>query len=150
MLQRIQTIYLALALLSQLAQFFLPWVEYYVNGTETGVSALELDGSHFTVMPLTFVLSLSLGLVLGSIFGFKNRAKQMKTARMALISTLLGFLAFAFIHYMNIQALDEMGELMMTYQLTTVLPLASAILIWLAIKGIKKDDDLIRSVDRLR
>jgi hypothetical protein len=36
------------------------------------------------------------------------------------------------------------------YPLYAILPIVSIILFWMAKKGIKHDDDLVRSADRLR
>lgn len=58
--------------------------------------------------------------------------------------------AFAFDHYQNIQALKVDGELSMNYGLPAVFPVINLILLWLANRGVKKDEDLIKSVDRLR
>ena len=122
MIQRIQSVYLGIALIIQFAQIFMSWVSYYVNGNEYVISPMDFDGSFISVIPLTAVLAISAGLIVATVFGYSDRKKQMRFGRMALVSVLLAFLVFGVVHYLNITNIDKEGEVMMSYQLTVALP----------------------------
>ena len=59
-------------------------------------------------------------------------------------------LCFDFDHYQKIERLKALGEVTMSYGFPIIFPVVNLILLWLAHRGVKKDEDLIRSVDRLR
>lgn len=151
MIQRIQTVYLLIALLLQVAQLFLRWSTYlhgedtfYLNGLESTVGSVS-------AIPLTVVLALSIAAVLITLLRFKDRPYQMRLASISILTVLLSYAGFAWVHYQNIEALKAEFESMdMGYGVPVAMPLIACILIWLARKAIKKDDQLVKSVDRLR
>lgn len=142
MLQRIQTVYLALALAAVVVSFFLPWVSYTV-GEE--VSSFR-SGSNFLVIRV--LIGVSVGFILWGISMFKERSRQMRIVGWSMWASVLIFIGFGVIHFLNIQSMGEGLE--MNYGFAPALPLVAAILLWMARKAIKKDDDLVKSVDRLR
>ncbi|MDP4935724.1 MAG: DUF4293 domain-containing protein, partial [Salibacteraceae bacterium] len=93
---------------------------------------------------------ITTGLSMAAIFLFKDRKKQMKYVRFAMIFAVVIFLNFGLLHFVNIQNLTAVGKLQMSYGIPAALLLVNLVLYWLANKAIKKDDDLVRSVDRLR
>ena len=134
MLQRIQTIYLLFVFIIQLAGFiFLPQRLLY-----SGVS-VEVNQS--------FILLISNLLLIffpfWNIFQFRNRKRQFLLNRVLLLITF-GVLFNQCIGYFN----SDTNE---TYQLLfSVVTILTIIFISLANKAIKRDEDLIRSADRLR
>ena len=134
MLQRIQTIYLLFVSLVQLAGYiFLPDRLLY-----SGVS-VEVDESY-----ILFISNLLLIIVpFCNIFQFRNRKRQFVTNRILLLITL-GVLLNQCIGYFN----ADHNE---TYQLLVcVFAMLTIIFLSLANKAIKRDEDLVRSADRLR
>jgi len=127
MLQRIQTLYLFGALIVNFVFLFAP----IGISTDTSVSVT----SNISVT----ILNLSLnGLLLFSIFSFKNRKRQV------LICALLG-----------VGFMVEMGISMMLLTDGVIawnfcLPFASILLNMLALRAINRDEKLVRSADRLR
>lgn len=151
MIQRIQTVYLLIALLAQTAQLFLPWATYFHEEGAFFVNGLNTTVDGVSAIPLTVTIALSIAAVLITIMRYKDRSYQQKLAGVSMIMALLTIGGFAWVHWNNIQALkDQFGEVDMGYGFAFALPLISIILIWMARRAIKKDEDLVKSVDRLR
>ena len=150
MIQRIQSIYLLVASVLLTICLFLPWVYYTVDSSETLISPFAIAGKGIRAIGLGVFLVASLALTVAAIFQFKNRTHQMKMVRLSAILSLLSFAVFGGYHYMIIQALGADDNLIMSYQLVVAFPIIALIFYWLAYKSIKKDHDLVRSVDRLR
>ena len=134
MLQRIQTIYLLFVFLIQLAGFiFLPHRLLY-----SGVS-VEVNQSY-----ILLISSLLLIVVpFWNIFQFRNRKRQFVLNRVLLLITL-GVLLIQCIGYLNSDS-NESHQL-----LACVVHMLTIIFLSLANKTIKRDEDLVRSADRLR
>ena len=136
MIQRIQTLYLLLAasVSGGLIFVFHLWI------TEEGTSVFAANNSLF--------LSLFLGstlLSLVSIFMYKTRKSQFMLGRLNIILNfiLLGFFVYQSLKVSGETAVSEKG-------IGMLLPIVSIVLLALANKAIKKDEDLVKSVDRLR
>jgi hypothetical protein len=111
---------------------------------------LKTDNQATAVFITTSALYLSLfGLVtlltIISIFSFKKRQNQFVFNRLTMIFNfiLLGFFVY--------RSLNLSGETMVSEKgIGMFLPAISIVLLVLANKAIKKDEDLVKSVDRLR
>jgi cytochrome bd-type quinol oxidase subunit 2 len=111
---------------------------------------LKTDNQATAVFITTSALYLSLfGLVtlltIISIFSFKKRQNQFVLNRLTMIFNfiLLGFFVY--------RSLNLSGETMVSEKgIGMFLPAISIVLLVLANKAIKKDEDLVKSVDRLR
>ena len=134
MLQRIQTIYLLFVFLTQLAGFiFLPQRLLY-----SGVS-VEVNQSYILLISNILLIFFPFW----NIFQFRNRKRQFVLNRVLLLITF-GVLFNQCIGYFN----SDTNE---THQLLfIVVAIFTIIFISLANKAIKRDEDLIRSADRLR
>jgi uncharacterized membrane protein YiaA len=136
MLQRIQTIYLFLAaLISGVLIFF---VSLWSN--EAGESVFVEE------------VLIAMGLFLGSavlsfisIFLFKNRKLQFVLGR---INILLNFFLLGVFVYWSLTVPGEME--ISEKGIGMFVPVLSIVFLVLANKAIKKDEDLVKSVDRLR
>lgn len=136
MVQRIQTVYL---LLAAILAGVLPFVFYlWTNAEGEAVYAM----SRYDVLAL-FLASAVLSLI--SIFSFKNRKSQFIMGR---INILLNFFLLGVFVY---QSLNISGEANVSEKgIGMLLPIFSIVCLVLANKAIKKDEDLVKSVDRLR
>jgi hypothetical protein len=137
MLQRIQTIYLLLAFMATgILPFFLSlWT--MVDGT----GYLFMQNQVYVVL---FGLSTTLTLV--SIVSYKKRENQFVMGRLNIILNLilLGLFVYRSLNLSGeIPAVSEKG-------IGMFLPIVAIVLLVLANKAIKKDEDLVKSVDRLR
>ncbi len=136
MIQRIQTIYLLLATAASLG---LP-----------AVLSLYSDSNGDAVWAKDNLLYL--GLFAGSallsfiaIFLYKNRQHQFVLGRLNII---LNFVLLGVLVYQS-QILSG-GTAVLEKGIGMIIPLVSIVLIALANKAIKRDEDLVKSVDRLR
>lgn len=146
MIQRIQTLYLALAAICLSGTFAISFAHL---ANPTNESRLFGDGrydlyDHPVLLFLSAVAALSAAV---AIFLFKNRPIQMRATLLSLIATLaLITLAVALLWF----DLAGFGEVRPTPEWGSVLPVAAALLLLLAQRHIKKDEELVRSMDRLR
>lgn len=152
MLQRIQTLYVLIALGLTSILFY---SDLALMANETGLFRLTftgvftIDAENQLVMPAHALLALLLVstlLLLVIIFLYRKRILQIRLCGM-----VLGLLAglSGMIYYFGKTASKELGtELSFTWAI--VLPIISMVFIFLAIKSIGKDEALIRSLDRIR
>lgn len=133
-LQRIQTIYLLFVFLVQLTGFiFLPNRLLY-----SGVS-VEVNQSYILLISNLLLIVVPFW----NIFQFRNRKRQFVLNRVLLLITL-GVLFNQCIGYFNADNNETHQLLVCIFAMLTI------IFISLANKAIKRDEDLIRSADRLR
>ena len=133
MIQRIQTIYLLLIACLMSVVVFVP-----VAGTLSEIGEWCLLG----VSAITAILSCI------AIFLYKNRKRQIRFCRL-ITGLLVVFYLVLFLSNLsfplNLSFLQDYG-----FQYTVCFPLIALLFGFLAIKGIKKDEKLVRSADRLR
>lgn len=136
MLQRIQTVYLfVVVLLSGLFIFFVPlWSD------EAGEDIYAVD-----VIPALALFLGSALLALISIFIYKTRKLQFVLGRVNIIVNF--FLLGVFVYWL----LSVPGEMEISEKgIGMFLPVLSIVFLVLANRAIKRDEDLVKSVDRLR
>ena len=86
-------------------------------------------------------------LSLASIFLFNNRSLQLKICRFAVIANVLG-LVFSIIFYLqDMNTLEGVG---VDDGIGLYLPIGFLIFGILALRAIQKDENLVKSMDRLR
>lgn len=136
MIQRIQSIYLFLAALASAGLIIL--LPLYVN--EAGEVLYALDKIEYAAL---FLGSAFISLI--TIFLHKNRKLQFVLGRLNIILNfiLLGVLVYQSQILSGGAAAPEKG-------IGMLIPIISIVFIALANKAIKRDEDLVKSVDRLR
>ena len=108
------------------------------------VALLMIVASIYAVIVALQILGgLIAGLSTANIFQYKDRKRQMSICSLGALLLVLWLGYFCYDHFCL-----RGGATM--YPLYAVLPIVSIILFWMAKKGIKHDDDLVRSADRLR
>lgn len=136
MLQRVQTLYLAVAfLLTGILPLFLSlW---------TTVAKVDIMAMDYLIYIALFGFSSLLALI--SIFSFKNRQNQFVINRLNMILNfiLIGLLVYNSLTLSGEAKVSEKG-------IGMLLPVFSIVFLVLANKAIKKDEDLVKSVDRIR
>ena len=159
MIQRIQTIYLALVAVFSILGLCLPIGQFY-------------EGSHLVATYNNFIFAqtnqagatqdlgpLALGILLiivalitmMSIMLFRHRMRQL---RLTIFTTILlvgyvGYYAFLTWKY-QLQMANTNPTIDYHLCVAAILPIISIILNCLAIHGIRRDEALVRSLDRLR
>ena len=154
MIQRIQTVYLFLSALFTALLLFLPFaVGVTVSGgpvrstlwgwtDPASADSLSSGAVHWIAGGLS-VLVLALALI--TIFGFRNRPLQKKlcivqVVLLLVVCGLLGWCLGSFAAPLSAWSLSA----------ASVFPVVSLILTLLAMRGISKDERLVRSLDRIR
>lgn len=136
MIQRIQTLYLLVAAIISAGLIFV--FHLWTDKAEVLVYAKD----DYTYLGL-FLGSALLSLI--SIFKYKSRKSQFMLGRLNII---LNFILLGVFVY---QSLNLSGETNVSEKgIGMILPIFSIVCLVLANKAIKKDEDLVKSVDRLR
>jgi hypothetical protein len=154
MIQRIQTVYILIAAILISLIFFLPFTSFVIEQDMSvyhlSIKGLIPDAANskplFRVIPLICLLSVIVIVDVLTIGHFKKRMLQIRFC-IANIILLVGLQGLMF-YYANVSA-HQLGS-HVTYSIVFIFPLVSAILTYLAIRGIAKDEALVRSMDRLR
>lgn len=152
MLQRIQTVYLGLAFILLGLMVWLPLAEISVGATVYSFSVKgivnEATGNMLqSGLPLIVMLAIALVLQMFIIYGYKNRIRQMRLSTFNII-LMLGMIGLFF--YFKYASFKEMTVDFVSYRVALVFPVVAAILNYLAIRSIGKDEALVRSIDRIR
>lgn len=146
MIQRIQTIFLFLAVVFSGVLFFLPVASFGVGAEVVKLSVFGTETQNTLLLLIFNILALLVPLV--TIFLYKKRELQLKLSSLTVFlnSVLVGLI---FLYYStNIQ--EKLAAETIVYLLGTYIPLINMVLSILAMRWIKKDIELIKSVDRLR
>lgn len=153
MIQRIQTLYLLIAVVLLGLMATLPIAQYFSDITETvyklGFNGIRTeDGvvAGFSVLPFSILTGLCLLVALVTIFLFKKRMFQIRLTIFNII-LLLGLQGLTL--YYIIAAKTEL-DATYSFMLPFVFPIVAAILSFLAFRAISKDEAIIRSLERLR
>lgn len=154
MIQRIQSVYLALAILSMALMFAFKIASV---PTASGEAVLTIYGAMVDMEPLqlsilvlppyVYNLIIIVTLVVVLVL-FRNRKLQMTIGRISYL-LILGFVVFLYF------AVDSLAEAVSatddaSFGAGIYFPIAALAFVFLANRAIKKDEDLVRSLDRLR
>lgn len=136
MLQRIQSVYLLIAAVFSCGLIFV--FHLWTNANDVPVYAKD----NMLYLALFFG-SAALSLI--SIFNYKNRKFQFVLGRLNIILNfiLLGLFIYLLLMAPGETEISEKG-------VGIFIPIFSIVFLVLANKAIKKDEDLVKSVDRLR
>ncbi|QZE15876.1 DUF4293 domain-containing protein [Halosquirtibacter laminarini] len=150
MIQRIQSLFLLVSALFMASLFFpcLAWLkgasatyEMYLTGV---TPQLEISGA--SMIPLLSFVVLIILLSLVTIFMYKKRVIQI---RMTVINMILklGLMGVIYFYAYSVSTLID-GDFSLNHVIA--FPLVSFIFDYLAIRGIGRDEALVRAADRIR
>lgn len=162
MIQRRQSIYMFFAAVLSALLFFVPLATFVTGDNVMTFTVFGIDNpgemlslESITTWPL-IVLAILMTLVpFITIFLYKKREKQVRLCRLNLLVNII-FIGLVFLYYENdilmvVAAIEgDSYELDVAYFIGMAFPLVNLVLEILAIRGIKKDIELLKSVDRLR
>jgi dipeptide/tripeptide permease len=139
MLQRIQTLWLLLASACALLTLKFP----FFSGARPGANqANPIDAlSATSTIP---IVVLTVGLAIGMlivIFLFKNRKLQLRLTVVGILVSIV----IIFLYYLETKNFTD-GH----YALSAIFSIAIPVLLSMAARGIRKDQKLVKSLDRLR
>ncbi len=153
MIQRIQSVYLLLSGLLFSSLFFIPINELIAGNylIELGIKGIfEIQGEEKTLIqeiyPLFILLIIQLILYVVAIFLYKNRRLQMRIVN---YTTILSVGFFGLSLYFTYQ-ISTIKSIEMGFSPGLFIPLVAGFFSFLAFRSIKRDDDLVRSIDRIR
>ncbi len=151
MIQRIQTVYLAIMVFAITIMYTLPlfvfstvdeaW-QLYVH------KIITLGGTPppFQVFPMAILPVFTAVLGVMAIMSFKNRPRQIKLSKLAnwaLVTLVLVIIIYTL-------KLSQYAQAASTPQWALVFPIVALTANILAVRAIKHDEKLVRSADRLR
>lgn len=154
MIQRIQSIYLLAVIILISLFYFLPIASITIE-QDMSVYHLSIKGllpdvgeqkALIRVIPLFILISIIIATNLINLFLYKKRLLQIRLC-IAVIVLLLGLQGLIY-YYCMVSAHQLGGKI--SYSMIFVFPIIAGVLEYLAIRGIAKDEALVRSLDRLR
>tara|TARA_R110002073_G_scaffold145532_4_gene297686 strand:- start:4226 stop:4654 length:429 start_codon:yes stop_codon:yes gene_type:complete len=142
MIQRIQSVYLLLVAIISGGLIFVFDLWRISEVKKFAVDLFSDESMLNKLVPILFFLSAFVAIV--SIFSFKDRLKQFVLGRVIILINLflLGVLIYL--------SLNLPGEVTSEKGIGMFIPTVAILFTVLANKAIKKDEDLVKSVDRLR
>lgn len=152
MLQRPQTLYLLGVFILSIFMFTGPLAMFTLEGGElilTHKGVTDRDGAalELAAWPLTVMFILVAVLAFLNIFFYRNRVRQMRICvfLMLLNAGMVGLILF----YIYLIRSSNEG-LQTIHQWRIVIPPISIILMYLALRRIRRDELLVKAYDRIR
>ena len=153
MIQRIQSIYLFLAALF-MGGLFLQSADLISIRTTTPSALANMEYLDDKVLDIydqgimiTFVILVILFSIL-ALFLYQKRKLQITLSRVSLLIILLFYILTFYLSYADLSPFISSVNISVNFGL--FLPLLVAIFLLLALRGIRTDDKLVKSMDRLR
>jgi hypothetical protein len=154
MIQRIQSLFLLLAAVCPALLFLLPYAGFQLDGRHHDLLVCGLTGTEGTgategvmSLPTIAVTILCVLIPLYVIFLYRKRLLQIKLAKLTIfLNAGLMVLMFAVADKVSVMLSGSDRS----YSLGAVFPIFAIIFLILAIRSIRKDEELVRSADRIR
>lgn len=135
MIQRIQSLYLLVVVIIGVIAMFSPLWQLNENPLIIG----------FENMYILSLFAVEIVLAFVSIFLFKNRKLQFVIGRLNILINLILLGIFGY------YSLTFSGEMKISEkEIWLLIPFVSIVFLFMANKAIRKDEELVKSVDRLR
>ncbi|MDY2605184.1 MAG: DUF4293 domain-containing protein [Alloprevotella sp.] len=154
MIQRIQSIYMLLAvILCGLTYFFPLSLVVGEAGNALTLTACTVSGEvagesvSGTPFGIAVLLLATIVIVLTAIFKYKRRKVQIRLLNMAMACLLLCYVAGIAYTWVWSSRVSEGHAAVTPYAL---LPLAAYLCLWFARRGVRHDEALVAAADRLR
>lgn len=148
MLQRIQTLFLIGVLTLAVLIMYIPIYEL-VKEPSLSSDSSTVSSDQFTVFnnAILAIINGAIGvLALIAIFLFKNRSLQIRACNLALLIDCI----FIGLLFFSADTMSSTLRMRVHYLYGSYLPIINAVFLFLAVRFVKKDEELIRSADRLR
>ncbi len=162
MIQRIQSVYLFLAFVMGILIFFFPIASFvtenayfdfficHIKDTSPNPFPEMKTAAHqfpwFYTIPLAILQLIVSLLIVFTLFQYKKRPLQIK---INYLTILLNVMLVGGIFYAS-SLIETQTGVVADYGFGGIFPLLSIVLVFLANSGVKKDEKLVRSADRLR
>jgi hypothetical protein len=146
MIQRIQTLFLLVATIFAILLLFVPVARLSEASTTLPLFVTGIQDLGVWYLTLLFVPCIAIPFF--QIFLFKNRKRQLTIGKIGLFYWFLWTTIFLFICYFIV--IDKTKSFDIIPAFGAILPVVSIGFFIMANKAIKKDEDLVRSIDRIR
>lgn len=141
MIQRIQSLWFLLAAVAGFLTYQLPLWEGILQGDGT-------KKFNATDNLLFFALTIAISaLALFVIFLYKNRSLQIKLSMLGILVSF-GLIALEFVFVNDYKSTLNLVE--SVWKPGALMPILQTIFFFLALQGVRKDEKLVKSLDRLR
>ena len=152
MIQRTQTLFLLGAVIFLVLMLFLPLAEILVDGgvTYTGMSrGLQTENGEvaFSTWPVFILILVTAVLLFITILLYRNRKLQI---RFCVYAIVLGFGQIGLMYYYWVLIFRQLVVENFSIRVPVIFPVVAIILTYLAFRGIRRDEILIRSIDKIR
>lgn len=152
MIQRKQTIFLLIAVILTVVCLCLPLGTFTSEGVLGGKNdmynlwiAMANGGHDCSVLALFVILLLTCSISLIAIFMYHNRIVQSRFCTFNILLTIGWYIIYK-VFVLNLEG--DYGQFSISY--TSILPLISLVLYFMARKAILADEALVRAADRIR
>lgn len=158
MIQRKQSLFLLAAALAALVTYLFPVMRYeatpelaYVyrtTGIFTAAGVPVVDAE--LKFPVAFLFAFIAAVLFASIFFYRNRPRQITVVRASYVLILLSVYLLISQH-LSLQAYLSQGRTLSTSPgISLFLPAMIGLFAYLAERGIRNDEQLVKAADRLR
>ncbi len=153
MIQRKQSLYLLAALILLISSFLTPLATLIGSDGSSFIVSLkalyniEIESIAGNIFKSAQIISILIAvLLIITIFAYRKRLVQIKLCSYSILLLILQTVLITFALFFAKTSLNYL----VSYNITIIFPLISAVMVYLASKSIKKDEELVRSLDRLR
>ncbi len=162
MIQRKQTVFMFLSAIASALLFFMPLASFVADGNvmkftifgiQNPIENLSLSKAYtWPLIVLTVLMTIT---PIYTAFRFKKREQQVRLCQLDMLFNVV-FIGLVLLYYdADIQKViaaveGDSYQLDVAYFIGTVIPLVNLVFQIMAIRGIKKDIALLKSIDRLR
>lgn len=153
MIQRIQSLYLLLAIIALSLMFVFPVAQIHISAGETydffiyGISSKNMDAKLISMnwTSIAIIVTLILNAII-CILSYKFRLIQVRLC----ILNIFMMLGSIFLLWYNISSQAKTADADIHYLIPMIIPVICVVLTFLAIRAIGKDEALVKSMDRIR
>ena len=155
MIQRIQSLFIFLAIVACILLFFMPiatylndfsYYKFYLTGFKSMVPGVTAPFGNYFTAPLAVILVAVTGISIVSVFLYKNRVLQARVVTFAILMNIV----FVLIQFFYSDKIYKAVLIDPEFSIGTFLPLISLFFLVMANRFIHKDDKMVKSMDRLR
>ena len=145
MIQRIQSLFILIAAGFGVLLFFVPIISINYDN-----SAITFNATGYVAEKSWYLVLLSIICVVTmftQLFMYKNRKKQMLTGKISICLWILWIFVFSLFVYLHYNSYTTAK---FSIHFGAIFPVLIIIFVLLANRNIKKDEELVRSIDRIR
>ena len=152
MIQRIQTLFLLGALFVLALMLFMPLAEILTDDSTyfyVMSAGLRLENGEFVqrTWPVFILILITSVLIFLNILLYRNRKLQI---RFCVYSIVLGFGMIGLLYYYWVNIFRQLDVDSYWLRIPLIFPVIAIIFVYLAFRAIRKDEILIRSIDKIR